>query len=181
LLASTAGSHESVGEWIKAQLEIVCAQLPMQDNYFWRVYIDGKYTKDCCPEYLKEENFARLKQLVGRVSIATETITEFLNKKPHHKISTFVLLDHMDWMAEKPALLSEEWNAILANATENPKFLWRSAAEDGEFVLATKVTQKGKQTVLKDILDMDTETANRLHALDRVHTYTSLHVGQLKA
>jgi len=181
LLASTAGSHESVGEWIKAQLEIVCAELPMQDNYFWRVYIDGKYTKACCPEYLKPENFERLKQLVGRVSVTTETITEFLQKKPQHKISTFVLLDHMDWMAEKPSLLTEEWNSILAAATEKPKFLWRSAAEDADFVLATKVTHKGKQTTLKEIITMDPDTANRLHALDRVHTYTSLHVGQLKA
>jgi len=181
LLASTAGSHESVGEWIKAQLETVCCDLPFSENYFWRVYMDGKYSKKCCPEYLKEENFARLKTLVGRVSVATETITEFLNKKPQHKISTYILLDHMDWMSEKPDLLSDEWNAILANATQKPKFLWRSASSDGEFVLATQVTHKGKEKVLKDLLEMDPDTANRLHALDRVHTYTSLHVGQLKA
>jgi len=181
LLASTAGSHETVGEWIKAQLEIVCAELPMQDNYFWRVYIDGRYTKDCCPEYLKKENFAKLKTLVGRITITTDTISEFLVKTPHQKISTFILLDHMDWMAEKPALLTEEWNAIFANATEKPKFLWRSAAADGEFVLATKVTYKGKQTTVKNLVELDPEGADRLHALDRVHTYTSLHVGHLKA
>jgi len=86
----------------------------------------------------------------------------------------------MDWMAEKPDILSEEWNAILQNATQSPRFLWRSAAGDAKFVLETKVNYKQhKNTKLSSLLTMDPETANRLHALDRVHTYTSLHVGHL--
>jgi len=180
LLAGVAGSSESVGKWIKAQLDIVCAELPFHENYFWRVYINGKYSKECCPEYLEEKNFRKLKGLVDRISVNTMTITEFLDKKPQEKISIHVLLDHMDWMAEKPDLLSEEWNAILKNSTATPRFLWRSAAGDAQFVLETDVTHKGEKRKLKQILDMDRETANRLHQLDRVHTYTSLHVGKLK-
>jgi S-adenosylmethionine-diacylglycerol 3-amino-3-carboxypropyl transferase len=180
LLAGVAGSSESVGKWIKTQLDIVCAELPFHENYFWRVYINGKYTKECCPEYLEEANFRKLKGLVDRISVNTMTITEFLDKKPQPKISVYVLLDHMDWMAEKPDLLSEEWNAILKNANETPRFLWRSAAGDAQFVLETDVHHKGEKRKLKQILNMDPETANRLHQLDRVHTYTSLHVGKLK-
>ena len=38
-------------------MEAVFAKLPFVDNYFWRVYITGSYTPDCCPEYLKPANF----------------------------------------------------------------------------------------------------------------------------
>jgi len=180
LLEKMTGSHASVGKWIRAQLDIVFGELPFYENYHWRVYLCGKYTKECCPEYLEEKNFRKLKGLVDRISVNTLTITEFLQTNPKHKISTYVLLDHMDWMAEKPELLTEEWNEILRNATDSPKFLWRSAAPDADFVLDTDVTHEGQKTKLRSIIDLDPETTNRLHALDRVHTYTSLHVGKLK-
>jgi len=182
LLSKTAGgSTVAIGHWLQRQMEIVCSKLPIHENYFWWVYLNGKYTKDCCPDYLKEENFARLKASIGKISITTDTITEFLRKNPEIKISTYILLDHMDWMVEKPDILTDEWNAIFENATQNPKFLWRSAAPDTEFVLDTKVTYQGKNTQLRDVLEMDQETAVRLHALDRVHTYSSLHIAALKA
>jgi len=181
LLANTAGSHASIGLWIKEQIEIVCTEIPIHENYFWRVYINGRYSKHCCPDYLKQENFAKLKASVDKISISTQTITEFLQSNPDVKISTYILLDHMDWMAEKPGILSEEWNAILSNATENCKFLWRSAAHNADFVLGTNVMFKDKKVQLQDLLDMDIDTAQQLHPLDRVHTYTSMHVGMLKS
>jgi len=180
LLLKMAGSAKCVGDWIKDQVEFVLTQLPLHDNHYWRLYFYGKYTKDCCPEYLKEENFEKLKASVGKISVITDTITGFLKNYKHSKISTYILLDHMDWMVDKPELLTEEWNEILSNATRDPKFLWRSAAPDAEFVLDTSVTYKGKQTQLRDILEMDVDTAARLHVLDRVHTYTSMHLGYLK-
>src|SRR5437588_326743 len=92
-----------------------------QDNYFWRVYCFGCYTKNCCPEYLKEDNFKLLKRgLVDNISIHTSTITEFLNSHSG-KISRFVLLDHMDWMATKPQLLKEEVQEIINHSSYNAR------------------------------------------------------------
>lgn len=179
LLASTAGAHRNIGEWIKEQVQIVMTKLPLKDNYFWRLYLNGKYSKDCCPDYLKEENFVKLKSLVDRISVSTETITSWLQKNDS-KITRFILLDHMDWMANHPNLLSEEWNEILAHSTEKTKILWRSASSNADFVLNTKVHYKGSDTQLSEILDCDEELANRLHPLDRVHTYTSLHIADFK-
>jgi len=179
LLATTAGSAESVGRWVKRQIDIVWSELPMTDNYFYKVYVNGKYTKDCCPDYLKEDNFAKLKASVGKISISWCTITEFLQRNPDKKVSTYILLDHMDWMADKPEVLAEEWTEILRNATKNPKFLWRSASSNSDFVFNTKVTFKGKNT-LRNVLEMDEDLAGRLHLLDRVHTYTSLNIATLK-
>jgi S-adenosylmethionine-diacylglycerol 3-amino-3-carboxypropyl transferase len=45
------------------------------------VYLTGQYAKDCCPDYLTKEGFAKLKHgAVNRVSIHTQTIEEV---KPH--------------------------------------------------------------------------------------------------
>ncbi|TXH01625.1 MAG: DUF3419 family protein, partial [Candidatus Moraniibacteriota bacterium] len=48
-------------KFIEDSLEAVFAKLPIHDNYFWRVYINGKYTSQCCPEYLREENYNQLR------------------------------------------------------------------------------------------------------------------------
>src|SRR5690606_36502554 len=56
-------------------LEAVFAKLPLGDNYFWRVYLTGQYTHDCCPEYLKQDNSEALKGgLADRVHVHTNTI-----------------------------------------------------------------------------------------------------------
>jgi S-adenosylmethionine-diacylglycerol 3-amino-3-carboxypropyl transferase len=47
------------------------------------VYVDGEYSRECCPEYLKEHNFYKLKNgLVDCISVHTTTITEFLDNYP---------------------------------------------------------------------------------------------------
>ena len=33
----------------------------VNDNYFYHGYIMGSYTKECCPRYLEEKNFAALR------------------------------------------------------------------------------------------------------------------------
>ncbi|PON16624.1 hypothetical protein C2W62_17495 [Candidatus Entotheonella serta] len=48
-------------KFIEDCVDAVFTRIPFWDNYFWQVYLRGTYTPSCCPEYLKEENFARLK------------------------------------------------------------------------------------------------------------------------
>lgn len=70
-----------IATFIRQRCENVFTQLPIQDNYFWRVFLKGEYSPNCCPEYLKQENFQRLKSgLVDRVKVQTNTITSFLTK-----------------------------------------------------------------------------------------------------
>ena len=63
------------------RVEDLLTNISLGDNYFWRVYVNGEYTRECCPEYLKAESFARLKQgLVDRVEIHTNTVEGFLHQ-----------------------------------------------------------------------------------------------------
>ena len=67
-----------VSQFIRDSVEAVLCELPFHDNYFWRVYFQGHYTAQCCPEYVRRENFARLRGLVQRLKIHTCTVTDFL-------------------------------------------------------------------------------------------------------
>src|SRR5262249_11430693 len=116
-----------VARFIRDSLEAVVCRLPFHDNYFWRVYFQGFYTRDCCPEYLRAANYERLRSLLPRLHIHTNTITEFL-KQTTPGLSRFVLLDHMDWMScNNPQGLADEWNAILAAARPGARAIFRSA------------------------------------------------------
>lgn len=170
----------SVADFMEDCMEAVFTRLPTLDNYFWRVYLFGRYSPDCCPEYLREANFARLKAgLVDRIEVHTNHLTGFL--EAHQRpISRFVLLDHMDWLANQhPGLLQQEWQAILDKATANARLLWRSAGFHVDYVDPIEITHRGRQGRVGDLLGYDTKQAADCHARDRVHTYGSFYIANL--
>ena len=155
-------------------------RLPLADNYFWRVYITGAYTRDCCPEYLKPDNFQRLKAgLVDRISVHTDSVQGFLENHDV-AISRFVLLDHMDWLAGRFfPLLEAEWQAILDSATGDARVLWRSAGLRTDFLHNVRVRSGSQEYQLPELLQLHEGLARRLHQRDRVHTYGSFYIADL--
>ncbi|MDO4551104.1 MAG: BtaA family protein [Planctomycetia bacterium] len=173
---------EGLVRFVQDCLEAVLCELPLRDNYFWRVYITGSYTPECCPEYLKEENFEKLRGgLAEQVTTYTDSVEGFLRKNDL-PISRFVLLDHMDWLASNlfPALVSE-WEAILMRATDNARFIWRSGGLKTDFLERVELVFPGQaeKTKLVDHLKFYPEQAADLHKLDRVHTYGSFYIADL--
>jgi S-adenosylmethionine-diacylglycerol 3-amino-3-carboxypropyl transferase len=173
-----------VAQFIRDMLETVVTELPFHDNYFWRVYFQGFYTRDCCPEYLKEANFQTLRNALPRLHIHTSTVTEFLEKQPAHSegpgISKFVLLDHMDWLSShNPHGLVEEWNAILAAARPGARAIFRSAGLRVGYLDHLRVTHRGQGRELGSLLRYHPELAAELHQKDRVHTYGSFYIADL--
>ncbi len=76
-----AQHHQGVAGFIRDAIGYVFRDLPVWTNYFWSVYIHGRYSADCCPEYLKRDNFAALKAgLADRIVPHTSTLTEFLQQ-----------------------------------------------------------------------------------------------------
>lgn len=171
-----------IAQFIEDCVEAVFTCLPLRDNYFWRVYLTGEYTPECCPEYLKPENFARLKAgLVDSIRIHTGSILEFL-RGHNQPISKFVLLDHMDWLsAFSRSLLRDEWQAILDRAAPGARILWRSGGLICDYVDALEVNAAGKLRNVGDLLTYDRGLARELHARDRVHTYGSFYIADLAA
>ncbi|MGD8207160.1 MAG: BtaA family protein [Thiohalocapsa sp.] len=173
--------HErGVAGFVRDAVEYVFRQLPVWTNYFWSVYFRGGYTRSCCPEYLKRENFAALKGgLADRVSMHTATVTDFL-RSSDESISKFVLLDHMDWMSSYyPAALAEEWTCILERATRNARIIFRSARAAPDYL--ERLELGAERTRLKDRLIFHEGLAAELQRLDRVHTYAGFHVADVAA
>ncbi len=161
-------------------LDAVFGELPIADNYFWRAYATGHYTKTCCPEYLEEVNFHKLKGgLVDKISVHTDTVEGFL-RKTDRKISRFVLLDHMDWLSDQlyDALVSE-WDAILDRAADKTRILWRSGGLRTEYIDTVPIVRNGQKHQLSEYLSYNKELAAELHQKDRVHTYGSFYIADL--
>lgn len=171
-----------VVKFIQDCLESVFTKLPIHDNYFWRVYLYGSYTQECCPEYLKQENFQKLRDgLADRVHTHTTSVQGFLEGHPG-TISKFILLDHMDWLSDKFfPLLESEWQAIVDTAASKATIIWRSGGLRTDFIDQVKVSREGKMVPVNDLLEYNTQLSDRLHQLDRVHTYASFYIAKLLA
>ena len=169
-------------QFIKDCVESVFAELPLTDNYFWRVYMKGTYSPNCCPEYLKSENFERLRNgLVDRIHIHTDSVEGFLEKHDQ-PVTRFVLLDHMDWLADRFfPLLESEWQAIVDRAAPGARAIWRSGGLRTDFIDRVKVRRNGRQVELPELLTYNEELAAELHAQDRVHTYGSFYIADIAA
>jgi S-adenosylmethionine-diacylglycerol 3-amino-3-carboxypropyl transferase len=154
------------GGFIRACLDHVMSVSLLSRNYFWSVYLQGRYTRESCPEYLKEANFALLKAgLVENIETWTGTVTDCLARQSE-PVTAFVLLDHMDWMALRPRLLEEEWAQIFAVAAPGARVIFRSGGPDAGF-LPVSICRR---------LTFFRERAAALHRQDRVGTYGSFHI-----
>ncbi|MBS1161427.1 MAG: hypothetical protein H6R15_3846 [Proteobacteria bacterium] len=175
------GQHPGgVAGFIRAAIEYVFRELPVHDNYFWRVYLTGSYTRDCCPSYLQEENFLALQGgLADCIEPHSCTVTEFL-QGGDEPITRFVMLDHMDWMSSYyPAALNEEWNAIFERAAPGARLLLRSAHANPPFLDWVRAGPGHRP--LAEQLNYETELAARLQAEDRVHTYPGFLIAELRS
>lgn len=152
--------------FIQECLRKVFTRLPIQENYFYKVYLDGNYSKACCPEYLKEDHFEHLQQNVNKIHTHNNTISGFLKQNPG-KYSHYILLDHQDWLASNdvPAL-EEEWHLILENSRPGTRILLRSAASEVDF-FPKFVTQA---------VEFEKDLTVSTHQEDRVGTYASVYL-----
>ena len=169
-------------KFVEDCLDNVFTKIPIHDNYFWRVYLTGSYTPECCPEYVKPENFEKLKGgLAEKVSCHTDSVQGFLEKHDG-RISRYVLLDHMDWLSDKFfPLLESEWQAIVDKSTPQSKVIWRSGGIETDFINQVKITKDGTEQNITDSLTYYPELAAELHQKDRVHTYASFYIADLSA
>jgi len=152
-----------IAGYVQNKMAYVLTQLPMRDNYFWRVYATGRYTRECCPNYLRAENLPALRERAPRVKTYTRTVTQFLRANPG-TYSHYVLLDHQDWLAaNNTEALREEWDLLLANSRPGTRILMRSASPEINFIPESA----------RKRLRLFPDWTSRLHQQDRVGTYGS--------
>lgn len=156
--------------FIQKCLKRVFTEQSIHDNYFWRLYLHGRYSVDCRPAYLEKDNFELLKTQSRKIQLNTTTISQFLKSNPG-QYSHFVLLDHQDWLAaNNQAALEEEWELILQNSRPGARILLRSAAEEIDFF----------PDFVMNAVTFEQEKTRATHQQDRVGTYASVYLGIVK-
>ncbi len=160
---------EGMAGYLRHCLRQVFVTLPIQDNYFWKLYFFGQYSPDCCPNYLRQQHFEPLRERCGRIRAYTGSFSSFLRDNPG-SYTHFVLLDHQDWLAAhlRPAL-DEEWQLIFDNAAPGAQVLLRSAAFEPYFL----------SDFVRERVRFDFSAAAEAHAVDRVGTYASTWIGTI--
>lgn len=157
--------------FLQDRMRRVFTELPVRSNYFYRVYVKGSYSRECAPEYLRENNFETLKETVDRLHINTTSIAEYLKANPR-PYTHFILLDHQDWLANAhPEALREEWERILENAGEGAQILMRSAGPEVDFL----------PDIALQAVRFHPERTSPLNERCRVGTYWSLHLGTISS
>ena len=156
--------------YVQESLRKVFTKMDLHDNYFWRLYLNGSYTEECSPSYLKRENFDAIRDRASKINTNTCTISQFLRENPK-TYSHYILLDHQDWLAanNRPAL-EEEWLLILQNSRPGTRILLRSAAEQIDFF----------PDFVLDAVEFEREKTLEMHEQDRVGTYASVYMGIVK-
>jgi S-adenosylmethionine-diacylglycerol 3-amino-3-carboxypropyl transferase len=170
--------HEGGGAgFVRDAVDYVFRSLPLWTNYFWTLYLRGRYSANCCPEYLRPENFAALKQgLAERIEVHTCTVTDFL-QGTRERISRFVLLDHMDWMSSYyPEALAEEWDSICERAAPGARVIFRSAHREPDYLDGLRL-RDGR--AVRDRLQFHEGMSAALQPYDRVHTYAGFHIADV--
>lgn len=65
------------------------------DNYYYYLILNGRFTKSNCPDYLKEHHFVYLKECSNQViRNHNDSLINVLGRSIYDKV---VLMDHLDW------------------------------------------------------------------------------------
>jgi S-adenosylmethionine-diacylglycerol 3-amino-3-carboxypropyl transferase len=166
--------------YVLSCMDRVIGHLPMRENYFWQLYMrNGSYSKTCCPEYLKREQFEALKAgLVDRISIHTATVAGFLQESDV-EISKYVLLDHMDWMDDRT--IGREWEQTIRRAAPKARAIFRTVRDRSTMLSGVRVaTARRSAGPLLDRLAFNHRLAEELHRSDRVGTYGAFFIADFE-
>ncbi|OXG17402.1 betaine lipid synthase [Cryptococcus neoformans Tu401-1] len=90
----------SVEDYVKATLDPIPTLSTLKDdNYFFLLCLNGRYTRTSCPAFLKPEGFKALKnsKSTDAFKLHTDTILNVLRGLPDESLTKIIVMDSMDW------------------------------------------------------------------------------------
>jgi S-adenosylmethionine-diacylglycerol 3-amino-3-carboxypropyl transferase len=121
---------QSMADVLRARLEKLACDFPVNDNYFaWQAFSRGygKSDEAPLPPYLQEANLPQVRDRLDRLDLRHANFTHVLADAEAASYDRYVLLDAMDWMTD--AQLAELWTHITRTARPGARVLFRTAAE----------------------------------------------------
>lgn len=162
--------YHNMYKFIVGSLSTVFKEFELSENYFWYLYINGNYSKETCPNYLKEENFSLLKQNINNIRLITDTFYNVLKNSEDNSFSHIILLDHFDWFWKDNDTQLKVWKQIKRVAKPNAKILFRSAASNRNYLIPE----------IQHEIEYRDDLVQGLTNRGRVGTYGSVNFGVLK-
>lgn len=167
LITSGDGSMACV---LKARLEKLACGFPLKDNYFaWQAFA-RRYPapgEAALPAYLERDNYATIRNNIGRVAVHHANLAELLAGKDAGSLDRFVLLDAQDWMSDTQ--LNALWTEITRTARAGARVIFRTAAEPD--LLPGRVSVS-----LLDQWRYEREASRNFSARDRSAIYGGFHL-----
>lgn len=157
---------------LKARLERMACQFPIQNNYFaWQAFNRGydRENKVAVPRYLEPDNYETLKKNAENASVVHSTITEYLDGQGADSVDCFVFLDAQDWMNSDQ--LNELWSAVLRSASDGARVIFRTAGEESPLTDALTHENLSPWEYDPSIAQPDNER-DRSSIYGGFHTYT---------
>lgn len=114
-------------------VEVMCKRMwpneHFANNYFYYGYVVGRFSRECCPRYLRAEHFATLRARVDIVKPFHGTWAEGAEALAPGEVTVASLLDSMDWMPEQ--MVGENIGRLVACMQRgNARIFWRSFAPE---------------------------------------------------
>lgn len=163
-------SSRSVIETYRERARRLACDFPIEENYFaWQAFARKYDTeqKRALPEYLKPENFEKLRDSIHRVNTDIGSVTSELETARRGAYNRFVFLDAQDWM--DAAVLTELWSLIAERGEPGSRIIFRTAA-------AASPLPKNLPADLLSRFDHDPDGSRKFFRRDRASIYGGFHL-----
>jgi len=164
---------DGVIEEYRHRVRRLACDFPLTDNYFaWQAFSRryDRAARQALPEYLKAENFVRLKDAAGRAQVRQASLDGFLEARAEASLDRFVLLDSQDWM--RGETLIRLWRAIRRTARPGARVIFRTAG-------ALSPIEGALPGELRRSFVYEKELSETLTAKDRSAIYGGFHLYRL--
>lgn len=152
----------------------LAVEYPIYENYFaWQAFA-RKYdteNRQAVPEYLKAENYEKLRSNAGKIRTKIGSITDELKDQPAGAFNRFVFLDAQDWM--NAAMMTELWQAIAEQAEPDARIIFRTAG-------ASSPIETNLPKNLREKFLYEEDLSKELFKQDRASIYGGFHLYILK-
>ncbi|MCI5144064.1 MAG: DUF3419 family protein [Candidatus Electrothrix sp. AR3] len=168
-ISMISNNPDEVLQFLNARIKRALTELPADQNYFYHLYIFGRYRRDCVPEYLNKKHFALLQESSKKIQVHCAYLADQLLSS-EKRYSHFALLDHLDWLVSSPDLLERQWKAILSRAEKGTKLLIRTYYSGNDW--------------LPSFVEKYVEVVNGIEdavATDRIGIYNKTHLLEVRA
>jgi len=173
-LKKDLNENASIIDVYRERTKRLATDYPIYENYFaWQAFA-RKYdteNRQAIPEYLKEENYAKLKANAAKISTKIGSITDEIKNKPQNAFNRFIFLDAQDWMNRET--MTDLWQSISEKGEKNSRIIFRTAG-------ASSPIETNLPKDLREKFVYEEEFSKELFKQDRASIYGGFHLYLLK-